>query len=515
MTPPTTPEAPRGTWQPADAALLALLLAVGLALRLRVGLDTTYIIHPDETFDYLEQAFRLVFGYGARPWTYEYGLRNWAFPGLLAGVLQLAAWLDPRPAFQLNAVALFMSLVSLTLVGCAFAWGHRAAGRLGAVLAGGLVAVWFELVHFAPKTLQEVMATNLLVLAACLCPDRLGRRPGAAPAAMPRWRLRLLGLCLGLAVALRIQLAPAALVMLLWLLWDDPRRAVLRIAPAAAIPVVAFGLLDWATFGWPFQSFWMNVYANTVAGVSHYFGGGGVPMHALVNVQAHFQGGAAFVAIGLLALAGATRLPLPLLIAASIHAAHALIAHKEYRFIYPAMPFVMALAGIGTAMLVARLREGLPRRAAVALPTVALAAWAFVSWHAATDGPFRREWHRNAGTLAAARAIAERPAVCGIGAYVIRRTALPGHVRFRHDVPIFAVSDPARFAGDARSFDVVIAHDDQLPPGGIFTPVACWNDGWFEASQNRRKPRVCLLERTGPCEPGAVSDPDPDRPPGW
>jgi hypothetical protein len=507
------PETRRG-FGALDLALLGLLLVLAFALRLRVGIDSTYIVHPDETFDYLEQGFRLVFGYGSFTWTYQHGLRSYVFPAILAGLFKLGVLLDLRPGAQLNMIAGFMSLLSLSIVACAFVWGHRVASTLGALLAGFLGATWFELVHFAPKTLQEVLATNVLVIAACLCPDRLPRRPGGADGTpMSRRRLVWLAICLGLTAALRVQLAPAALVIGLWMLWHDPRRALLLVLPISALPVLAFGLLDWATYSYPFQSFILNVWANTAGGVSAYYSR--QPFYALLNVQAHYQGGGAFVAIGLLALAGAFRLPLPALIAASVYGAHALIGHKEYRFIYPAMPLVMVLAGIGTAMLVDLVRRQLPRLVTPALVGGALAAWGFVSLHAATDGPFRREWHRASGMIEAARHIAARPQVCGVGGYGIAWSALPGYVRLRHDVPMHIVSTPARFAEDAVSFDVVIAPDDNLPPEGIFTLSRCWDNGWNEASQNQRRPRICVLERSGPCRPGAINDVDRDRPPGW
>ena len=496
------------------AALLGVILLLGLALRLRVGLDTTYISHPDETYDYLEQGFRLVFGYGTLTWTYEYGLRSYVFPGLIAAIIGTAHALGLSPDGQLNAVAAVMALLSLSVVACAFAWGHRAAGLAGAVLAGFLAAVWFELVYFAPRTLQEVMATNALVIAACLCPDRLAARPGAAGrrAPQPARRLVLLGFFLGLAVALRVQLGPTAVVIGLWLLWHDPRQALTRVLPASILPVLAFGLLDGVTHEYPFQSFVMNVYANSIAGVSDYYGVS--PWYELFNLQAHYQGGAAFVALGLLALAGATRLPLLLLLAASVYGVFSAVGHKEYRFVYPAIPFVITLAAVGTAMLCDLVRRELPRRLGPAVPAVALGAWGFVSAHAAIDGAFKREWQRGSGLIAAGRAISRLEGVCGIAAYSMVG-ALQGHVRLRQDVPVYRISTPDRFAEDARSFNVVMAPDSALPPEAGFTLLGCWRNGFNEASQNRRQPHLCVLTRPGPCSPGAVNDPDPDRPPGW
>ena len=68
----------------------------------------------------------------------------------------------------------------------------------------------------------------------------------------------------------------------------------------------------------------------------------------------HRLGGVAWglfsIVIVLCALAGAVRLPLLLWVAAVIFVVHSAISHKEYRYISPALPLIMTLAGVGSAM---------------------------------------------------------------------------------------------------------------------------------------------------------------------
>jgi hypothetical protein len=109
-------------------ALLGIICMVALLLRLHVGIPPGYVIHPDETFDYLEQGFRLAIGNGVQVWTYEDGVRSYLFSALLAAAMKLGALLGPRPASVLDAAAVFMSLMSLSIVVVAFLWGRRAAG---------------------------------------------------------------------------------------------------------------------------------------------------------------------------------------------------------------------------------------------------------------------------------------------------------------------------------------------------------------------------------------------------
>ena len=64
-----------------QAFWLILVVAVGLRL-FAVTLYGTH--HPDEAFQYLEQAHRLVFDYGLVPWEFRYFIRSWLIPLMLS-----------------------------------------------------------------------------------------------------------------------------------------------------------------------------------------------------------------------------------------------------------------------------------------------------------------------------------------------------------------------------------------------------------------------------------------------
>jgi hypothetical protein len=490
---------------PTQWIMLAAICIVALLLRLRVGINTTYLIHPDELFDYLEQGFRLAFGYGTQTWTYQDGIRSYLFPALLAAPMKLGSLLGAAPGSVLNAAAVFMSLMSLSVVAVAFLWGRRTGGTIGAVITGSLAAVWFELIYFAPHALSEVMATNFLVVAAYLCPDQTGTQS-------PRWRLRWLGICLGLTIVIRVQLAPAVLVILLWIVARHAWRTVFHVTMAAAVPVLAAGMLDWATYSYPFQSLFLNFWANIVGGVAHYYGGV-QPFYYLIDMEIHYQNGM-FAVIALACVAAGRRRPLVFLIPAAIILSHSLIGHKEYRFIYPALPFVFVLAGVATTDLVKRLAPPNRPAAQKGLAVLLLLLWSFASWAQAIEGPFRREWLRSSGLLAASRFIATLPEICGLGGYA-PPVEMPGRVLINRDVPIYFQSNPKTFESDAPSFNVVIAGDDNLPPGNEFALAGCWSNGFNEASLNQRMPKVCVLTRAAQCRPGPISEQNLGRPPGW
>jgi len=48
-------------------------------------------LHPDEVYQFLEPAFFKVHGYGVLAWEWRQGLRNWAAPLVLAGLLKVGA----------------------------------------------------------------------------------------------------------------------------------------------------------------------------------------------------------------------------------------------------------------------------------------------------------------------------------------------------------------------------------------------------------------------------------------
>ncbi|MFP2899820.1 hypothetical protein ACLEQD_26075, partial [Corallococcus sp. 4LFB] len=113
-------EASRGT--PTEAApeapferrlgllLLAGALGLGAAFRLYRALHDDGIYWPDEVYQSLEPAHRLVYGYGLVAWEFVEGARNWALPALVAGLLGLGRLVGlTDPAGYLGLVKAFFA----------------------------------------------------------------------------------------------------------------------------------------------------------------------------------------------------------------------------------------------------------------------------------------------------------------------------------------------------------------------------------------------------------------------
>jgi hypothetical protein len=473
---------------------LALFSLCGLAVAVRavVLLFHPGIIHPDEVFQYAEPANRLIHGSGLVPWEYQVGARNWLAPGLIAGCMALGDLFGPRPEAPFAAVSVLLCAVSLGPVVCAFLWGRRCAGFAGAVTAGLLAAVWYQLVYFSTHLLAETLATPPLVVGLYLL------YPGE-PVRSPR-RLFVAGLLLGLAIVFRLQLAPAVGIAAIAVLWGEWRGRYPALLTGLATPLLLCGVLDWVTWGWPFQSFVLSVYYNMVTGVAAAYFGVGSPLYYAG------LGWFAWGPVGLLivpcALWGGRRLPLLLLVAAVIYIVHSVIGHKEERFVSPALPLIMILAGIGSVLAagwLGRRASSAPLRRAL-LPAVPV-GWAIASFLLATAPQRVWYWNHGRGSILAMRAINADPGACGVAVFpAFRWFYSGGYTHLRPGLPLYAAGSLGD-AGAARAFNYVITYRpaDFSPLG--YVQDRCWDD---PADRLGLVEPICLWHRPGLCEPSTA-----------
>src|SRR3974390_2604093 len=128
-------------------SVLSLILLLAFLLRLYVAVSFPNINHPDEVFQYIEQAHRLVFKYGFIPWEYRDAIRSWLVPGFLAGLLKIFAILGvSQPSIYLFLVAATLSALSLSVVFIGFLWGLRTQGTVAGIITATVCAVWYELI---------------------------------------------------------------------------------------------------------------------------------------------------------------------------------------------------------------------------------------------------------------------------------------------------------------------------------------------------------------------------------
>jgi hypothetical protein len=473
----------------AAGAALAAILLLGLILRLVVTFEFPNINHPDEIYQTVEQAHRLTIGPGIVPWEFETGIRSWALPGFFAGLMELGRLAGPAPDNSLAVIYTVMDLVSLIPVACGFLWGLRAFGLAGAIVVGFVTAVWAELIYFAPHTLSEVVAGNILASALYLAyPDRREVHPR---------RLFAAGVLFGLTFVLRFHIAPAIAVAVVWVCGLQVRRRWLPLLAGAAIPILAGGLLDALTWQYPFQSIWLNIWLNLHKGISDRFGV--VPWFYILGFLGYFWGGA-FGFIISLALLGGRRLPLLLAVAATVVATHSLIGHKEYRFIYPALPLIATLAGIGTVEVLNALwgwlRPGLSRGYGV----VAVAAlWSCVGLSLFASAPFQYLLLRFSGEIAAFRTLSRAPDVCGIALYGIASWETPGYAYLRQGIELYELNSADELSAEENKFNAIVAKQSDIVTERSFVRRVCFDNG-YKIRTNQLAEPVCIWRRPGPCD---------------
>lgn len=447
-------------------SLVFALLALALALRVGLALAWPTLDWPDEIFQTTEPAHRLAFGYGVVTWEWRDGVRNWALPGFFAVVMRLTAWMAAGSAGYLHAITVLLAMVSLSVLWVACRWGTRLFGAHAGIAAAATCALWYDLIYYAPKPLYEVIAAHLLVAGLYLgsWSDRLSR-----PA-----RLLAAGILLGIAVGLRVQLAPAVLVALIFICHRLPRRQCASLLLSAALTILAFGLLDAVTWSRPFVSYYRLAQVNVLAGKAARYG--------VASWDWYF--GQLVLRVGWLlpfSLLGARRSSMLAAVAATVLATHSAIAHKEYRFVYPAVVVLVLLAALGIAEAVAwwqrrRQRAGL----AVAIAAIAVMVVSVHTWNTTYVAS------KYDGALPAFARLSREPGVCGVGLRGYWFWS-GGYTWLHRDVPIVPVTT-ATDAALSPAFNVLVT-TDTLPA----RPAAFQLDRCFG--------QACLYRRSGGCTP--------------
>ncbi|MCP8938437.1 hypothetical protein NK718_07905 [Alsobacter sp. SYSU M60028] len=477
----------RRGWDGPDAALVALL-GLALALRLAAAFALPNIVHPDEIFQTLEPAHRLWTGWGLVTWEWRAGIRSWLFPGFLAGMMTGLGALGASWPVVLGAIVVVLAIVSLAVVAVGYRVGRETFGPRGALIVGWLCAVWPDLVYFAPKTLTEVVAAHTLIVATWLA-----NAPALAPVRGGQARGYVgLGLLLGLTFCLRFHLAPALLIVAIWACRMDVRRRWLPVVAGGLAVLAVSGALDWLTLGSPSQSIWKNIAINLFEGRSQDFG----VSHAGAYVvwMSTAWGPAAWLVL-IAFVFGARSAPLFALVAGSIWLVHSAIPHKEVRFLFPATPCIIIVAGVGCARLLEWWGKTWPFPRSRAATAGVLAVWTAAAASAATGPDYRGMWVGRAPELAAEAALRNAGDLCGVALAGLNWFDTGGYTHLHRPVFLYLYDQPyderpdKRRLGDAEfsSFNYLIAPPDIARPPG-YAQLGCEGE-------------VCVYRRPGGCTP--------------
>lgn len=470
---------------------LALIIALALALRLAL-IAVPAFHHPDEIFQYLEPAHRLVTGYGIVTWEWREGIRGWFLPVLLAGPMAISDWLWPGSAAYLPIIRGLLALASLSIVLSAYAIGN-AISRFHGLVAAFVAAVWFELVYFSGHTLSEPISYALLLPAAAI----LWRAETAS-----RKALVVAGFLLGIAVVIRFQHLPAIAILVALTCKVRFREVWLPVAIGGALALALGGVVDLAFGVAPYSWAFRNFATNALEGRSEAFGVSNplyYPGFALIYLWQ-----SASIPIVALAAVAVRRYP-ALFVAALVNIlVHSLIGHKEYRFILMSTSIVVLFFSLGLADVLEYIGGRNARRQRTVLVAGALVWVVALSVSLSAGERFRYEWMSRRPSLLAMQSVNRIEALCGLGLVQMRFFDSGGYTYLDRRIPIHWFEKPHDIPAAVRAsaaFNVVIAPREagrSLPAD--YALAACF-DPADPLGVDPKSPATCVYRRAGSCAP--------------
>lgn len=452
--------------------ILLAILTVCFALRLGIAWRLPNIHHADEIYQVAEQAHHSVYGYGIVPWEFRTASRAALLPTLVEPIFRLDV---SAPTRRLLHSAVFCAL-SLIPVWVAFRWSGSLYGLTGAILSAAIMAMWFELVYFAPKATVDAVCSYFLLAGLFLA------RPGARPTA--RFGA---GFCLILALAIRVQIAPAvALGVLLALSIGGRTRTPALLAGIGAALVVA-GAVEWRWWGTPFQGQIGYLVMEFTHHSSRYFAQ--EPLIFYVK-QYILMYGAALPIIAFLILYGARKAPVLLVAAVAVIVPFHFVGHKEYRFIIAGLPMLVLLMGLAASELVIRTNDPSRRWTAV----VVIAGWLIGMLAVSFGDSYRPLWTRHGNHVLAFEHVGRQPEACGVALVGIRWWQTPGYSGLGRDIPIYQITSPEQSERLLAAANYVLQATKAAPPPAPY-------EQWREYT----RPVQYLYRRPGGCAPDPAS----------
>ncbi len=467
-----------------DSLIAAGVLAAGFLFRFLPIVLSPAIAHPDEIFQSLEQGHRLAYGYGLVPWEFDYAARSWLLAYMAAGAMRFSEIFGGGPQIYLPLIAGLLSALGAVTTLCAFLWTRRLLSTAAGIGAALISASWVDNMYFGGRSMAEVIAGNLLVIAIYLL------EPGYKIES--RARILLAGLLAGAVLALRIHLAPAIALLWIWRGFDRNRLLYLTIG---ILVIAAFdGAFDAMTWHYPFEPLWRNIQFNLLDhGSDHY---GTDPWWEYFYQMGANWGGTIAIFLAL-AFLGGRRVPLVVFSALVIVIAHSFIAHKEYRFIYPAILLFSIAAGIGAADAVRLIAHGWRDRmqtpASPAIVTVCAVSWTLLAFVNLIGRDYEGYWDRGSDSIEASIYVSKMHDVCGIALNRVGNYESGGYTFLHHRVPLYWGGDKSWTVMEkTKAFNVMIyspagaSPRAKLPANSGYRTIAHFGD-------------VDVLRRPGGC----------------
>jgi hypothetical protein len=333
--------------------LLAVIIIAAVIVRVITAVTSDSFNHPDENFQVLEQAHRLVFGYGFVPWEYRFSARSWIVPDIMAILLYPFKVLGlDNPNIYVPSIKILLSLFSIIVVISAYHIGKNIFSPKAGLWAAFFCALWYESVYFSVRPLSEVWATMFFMAAYALSFYRRSKT-----------YVVLAALLACLSAAVRINYIPAVIVLLIISILRLEKGWRKRYLLSIIAGVLLVGVFETVTQGKPFISY-INFY-----NIDKSFFMAGPPGSFFSTDYLRFLGYSSFYLYYVMLIAGILfwrkngRMISIILIALLSHVLIPAKGHQiDYRHIYVVIPLILTVGGITVAVFVDRIEKMKPAR---------------------------------------------------------------------------------------------------------------------------------------------------------
>ncbi|MBL8924432.1 MAG: hypothetical protein JNJ54_36625 [Myxococcaceae bacterium] len=433
-----------GPWK----ALLALSLLSGAAVRVWLALTDLGVHWPDEVYQSLEPAHRLVYGRSVVAWEFVAGARNFFFPWLLAATLKVLSVLGlDGPSRYLPVLRVGLALSSMVTVAGVYRLSKALRSSLPAAVAATTALAWMSLaIYFAPRAASEVVTAAPVTWGLALL---LGVPLGPTP----RWKLVVGASLLGAAVLLRLHCGLFAGGALVTLLVQRRFRDAAWVGAVLAGWAVAYGLIDLVTWGGFLHSALFYLRFNVLEGRAAEWGTAPTAFYTKHLVKSL---GVHWVLLAVLGLLGLRRATPVVLLAAAFLLGHLALPHKELRFLVPMLPLLCVAAGAGLDQVRAvRPLLGL----GVLVTLLVTSALSFATFRSLTRRDLGQWDEGSAYDVGGPQsrllvAASKQEDLCGLALLVGNRHDTFAFTALHRDVPFYGFDAPPR---DARHYNYVIA----------------------------------------------------------
>ncbi|MFT8736871.1 MAG: mannosyltransferase [Zymomonas mobilis] len=473
---------------PKSYLAFTLIALLALALRIIAVLPIGYY-HPDEIFQYLEQAHRLAFGYSVIPWEYRYGMRGGLVPVLLAMAMKAGDIINNQSYLYWVFPHAITAILSMGVVWSAYRLG-RPYSLFVACLAMFVAATWYEIVLFAAHPLSESLSFSAFMPAAFyLCSTKKSVNTLIAA-----------GFLMGLSALLRFQYIPSIIFISLFTLKFNFKHWVYFIF-GGLFAILISSLSDIFIGEYPLLWLLKNIQQNLLYHRANDYGI--APLYGY------------FLDIGTNWKWLALLLPFPICVAAYRYPAlfgaaltnlafHMLISHKEYRFIFLSSGIFIILGAIGSGLLVEKWTGRLSNPLKYLSRTAVFAIWAAASLFCSNGNS--GHWYQYRGVLQAEMKARSFSELCGLVLYQIDYWQSGGYSLLHRRIPIYSVL-PTNSYGTRYPDTATLSSSLFLASNAVITAYSSGKNlpkeyrpmGCYQQKNGEKTEDICLFLRAGSC----------------